>query len=120
MLRSPLENIVLKTKMLEMGSPKSVLALAMDRPKLADIETTVLVLKELGAILHSEENPLDGNITLIGRIMASLPLDVRLTRLIIFGYFFSMLEDCIIIGNESPTLCRRHFESVHFSLQPLA
>lgn len=95
-----MENIVLKAKLLEMGSPQSVLALAMDRPKLADIQTTMLILKELGAMLHSEESPSDGEITLIGRVMANLPLDVRLTRLIIFGYFFSMLDDCIIIGME--------------------
>lgn len=101
LLRSPLENVVLKTKMLEMGPPASMLALAMDKPNLNDIANTILQLKEIGALLRTIDGKLcnlDGDITFIGRIMANLPLDVRVTKLIILGYCFSLLEECIIIG----------------------
>lgn len=101
LIRSPLENIVLKVKLLEMGPPDSILALAMDRPKLSDIANTVLLLKEIGALLRTTNGAIsdfDGDITFVGRIMANLPLDVRVARLIVLGYCFSVLEECIIIG----------------------
>lgn len=101
-LTSPLENVILKTKMLDMGPPQAILALAMDRPSVIEIANSVLNLKEMGALLQHtkgliEEN--DGDISFIGRIMAKLPIDVRIARLIIFGYCFDLLNECIVIGN---------------------
>lgn len=101
MLRSPLEKVVLKAKMLDMGPPHAILALAMDQPNLSDIDNTILILKEAGALLKCINGVLskhDGDLTFIGRVMASLPVDIKVARLIIFGYCFSVLEDCIIIG----------------------
>lgn len=101
MLRSPLEQVVLKSKLLDMGPPHAILALAMDQPKLSDIKNTILVLKELGGLYRTCNDVLtenDGDLTFIGRVMASLPVDVRVTRMILFGYCFSVLEECIIIG----------------------
>ncbi|XP_055533952.1 probable ATP-dependent RNA helicase spindle-E [Wyeomyia smithii] len=100
-LRCPLENVVLKAKLLEMGPPHSILALALNPPDLSDIRNTVLQLKELGALLRTVNGnmeQLDGDMTYMGRIMAKLPLDIRISKLIILGYVFSVLEDTIIIG----------------------
>lgn len=102
LLRSPLENVVLKVKRLDMGEPHSVLGLAMDAPKLEDIANTVLILKELGALLktvNNEYSHVDGDLTFIGRVMEALPIDVRASRLIILGYCYGLLDDCIIMGN---------------------
>lgn len=101
LLRSPLENIVLKAKMLDMGPPHQLLALAMDTPKLSNVANTILVLKELGAMLPTVKGKTtihDGDITFMGIVMATLPVDVRVARLIILGYMFSVLDDCIIMG----------------------
>lgn len=101
LIRSPLENIVLKVKKLNLGSPVSVLALAMDKPKLSAIATTILLLKEAGGLLrHSAGlyNELDGDLTSIGRIMADLPCDIKISRFIILGHCFGVLEECLIIG----------------------
>ncbi|XP_075145158.1 putative ATP-dependent RNA helicase spindle-E [Haematobia irritans] len=101
MLRCPLESVVLKAKLLDMGPPPSVLSLAMDPPNLNYIHNTILTLKELGALYKCTDGiyvPYDGDLSYIGRIMANLPLDVRLSRLIIFGYIFSSLEETIIIA----------------------
>uniref|UniRef100_A0A1I8QEN2 Probable ATP-dependent RNA helicase spindle-E n=1 Tax=Stomoxys calcitrans TaxID=35570 RepID=A0A1I8QEN2_STOCA len=101
MLRCPLENVVLKAKLLDMGSPPCVLGLAMNPPILSDIQNTILTLKELGALYKCTEGVYktdDGDLSYIGRIMANLPLDIRLSRLIVFGYIFSALEDTIIIA----------------------
>lgn len=101
MLRSPLEHVVLKSKLLEMGAPHSILALAMDQPDLADVKNTILVLKELGGLLRTCSGRVsehDGDLTFIGRVMSAVPLDVRVTRLILFGHCFSVLDECIIIA----------------------
>lgn len=39
------------TKLLDMGPPKEILALAMDPPNLDNISSTVMFLKEIGALL---------------------------------------------------------------------
>lgn len=84
-----------------MGPPASILALAMDQPKLNDIANTILILKEIGALLRTctgELNDMDGDISFIGQIMANLPIDVKIAKFIILGYCFSILEECIVIG----------------------
>lgn len=101
MLRCPLSKTVLHAKLLNMGEPKALLALAMDPPDLSNIESTILLLKEAGALLptvggqHSEH---DGDITFMGRVMAKLPVDIYIGKLILLGHVFSVLSDCIIMG----------------------
>lgn len=102
LVTSPLENIILKTKQLNLGSPEEVLALALDKPFLDEIHNAVLRLKEMGAMLtttNGRSKVRDGDITYIGVIMSRLPLDVKLSKLIAIGYCFGVLEECIIIGN---------------------
>ncbi|GAB0093242.1 Probable ATP-dependent RNA helicase spindle-E [Sergentomyia squamirostris] len=101
MKRTALENVVLKSKLIEMGPPETVLALAMDPPFKSDIHNAILVLKELGGLLKTVNGDVvlnDGDLTYIGRVMANLPVDVRVSRLIMLGYAFSVLDECIIVG----------------------
>lgn len=102
MMRASLEHVVLKSKRLEMGKPLSVLALALDPPPKSSIDDAVLVLKEIGGLTkYSKRGKFDvndGEMTFAGNIMAKLPVDVRVSKLIIMGYMFSCLEECIIIG----------------------
>lgn len=101
LVSSPLENVILKAKLMDMGPPASILALAMDRPELHDIANTILILKEIGALLktcNGEMSSMDGDISFIGRIMANLPIDVKIAKFIILGYCFSILDECIVIG----------------------
>lgn len=101
MCRSPLETVVLKSKQLNMGSPQEVLALAMDRPALSDIQNTILLLKEVGALLLTRDGKYledDGDMTFIGHVMAALPVNVHVAKLVVFGHCFSVLSECIIIG----------------------
>lgn len=101
MLRSPLENVVLKAKQLEMGTPTAILALAMDRPTLYDIQNTILLLKETGAMLKTVDDKYsdnDGDLTFIGHVMAALPVNIYIAKLIVLGYCYSVLPECIIIG----------------------
>ncbi|XP_015171720.1 PREDICTED: probable ATP-dependent RNA helicase spindle-E [Polistes dominula] len=100
MLRAPLENIFLQAKVLNMGEPKAILALCLDPPDLSNIERTILLLKESGALLNTENttHALDGELTDLGRIMAAVPLNIKITKLIMLGHLFSVLRDTIIIG----------------------
>lgn len=102
MTRSCLESVVIRLKELEMGSPLELLALAIDPPRKSAVVDAVLFLKELGALHRFDLNGNfcyhDGIITYIGRIMASLPVDVHLVKLIVTGYLFSVLDETIIIA----------------------
>lgn len=103
MLRCPLQNVVLKAKLLDMGPPPSILALAMNPPNLSDIRNTILTLKEVGALYTCVDGVYsvqDGDLSFMGRVMAGLPLDIRLSRLILLGYVFSALDEAIIIGKK--------------------
>lgn len=87
--------------MLNMGPPYQILGLAMDPPDLSDIKRTILILKESGALLRGsgkDYDEFDGELTYIGYVMAHLPLHISLSKLIIIGYMFDILDECIIIG----------------------
>ena len=100
--RAPLENVILYMKLLDLNdTPKNVLSLAISPPNLRDVETCIWNLKEAGALLttcRGHKTPADGDITFIGRIMGSLPIDIRLSKLIILGHMFSCLQETVIMG----------------------
>ncbi|NWU59244.1 TDRD9 helicase, partial [Dromas ardeola] len=100
-LRCPLGTTVLKVKKLDMGAPKALLATALSPPSVGDIERAILQLKELGALttsVQTEENLHDGELTFLGNVLAQLPVDLRLGKLIVLGHVFGCLEECLIIA----------------------
>ncbi len=46
----------------------------------------------------------DGELTQFGEILASLPVDIRVGKLLVLGHVFGILEDCLIIGRETELL----------------
>lgn len=123
--RCPLESAVLRTKMLDMGPPKALLGLVMDPPELSSIIRTVHTLKEVGALFQTVKgvpSAQDGDLSYLGRVIARLPVDVHLGKLIMLGnnlfvlppygcflhlncrrlfalgYVFNVLEECIIMA----------------------
>uniref|UniRef100_A0A8B9P8X7 RNA helicase n=1 Tax=Apteryx owenii TaxID=8824 RepID=A0A8B9P8X7_APTOW len=113
-LRCPLGTTILRIKMLDMGEPKALLATALSPPSVGDIERTILQLKELGALatcVQTEENPHDGELTFLGRVLAHLPVDQHLGKLIVLGHVFGCLEECLIIA---AALSLRTFFAVPF------
>lgn len=101
-LRAPLDKLVLSCKKLKLHDPpKAILALALDPPELKNIESTILALKEAGALLvtcRGIEMMSDGDMTFLGEIMSCLPLDVRMSKLIVLGYMFSCLDQCVVMA----------------------
>ena len=43
-------------------------------------------------------HPYDGDLTFVGQVLASLPVDVRVGKLLILGHVFGCLGECIVIG----------------------
>lgn len=125
LVTSPLENIVLRAKQVQIGKPEEVLALAMDRPKLDQVAKTVLRLKDMGALLSMTGGKFvdrDGDLTNIGEFMARLPIDVTLSKFILMGYCFGVLNECIVIGRFIFLFCsvfvmrRLPFNPLHASI----
>ncbi|KAB0348425.1 hypothetical protein FD754_013282 [Muntiacus muntjak] len=108
MLRCPLGSTILKVKLLDMGEPRALLATALSPPSLSDIERTILLLKEVGALAVSgrseDENPHDGELTFLGRVLAQLPVNQQLGKLIVLGHVFGCLDECLIIAARAPSL----------------
>jgi len=55
----------------------------------------------VGALLSTANgviSPMDGDITYMGKVMASLPLEPQMSKLIYFGYIFNILNEAIIMG----------------------
>ncbi len=78
----------MRTKLLDLGEPKALLALAVDPPKLDNICKTISTLKEVGALFltaNGKLTPHDGDLSYLGRVIARLPLDVHLGKLIMLG-----------------------------------
>lgn len=100
MLRAPLANIVLRAKILDLDEPRALLSLSLNPPSLSNLAATILTLKEVGALVNKDDSfqPFDGELTDLGRIMAFLPLDIRITKLIMLGHVFGVLRDAIILG----------------------
>lgn len=47
-----------------------------------------------GGVVH----PYDGDLTFVGQVLATLPVDVRVGKLLILGHVFGCLGECIVIG----------------------
>lgn len=40
----------------------------------------------------------DGELTFLGRVLAHLPVDLYLGKMIVLGHIFGCLNECLIIG----------------------
>ncbi|KAJ0062697.1 hypothetical protein NL108_004311, partial [Boleophthalmus pectinirostris] len=99
-LVAPLATILLKVKLLDMGDPRSVLSTALLPPNHDNIVRTVLQLKEASKLKMGKtccQNE-DGELTFLGRVLAHLPVDLYLGKLIVLGHVFGCLEECLIIA----------------------
>ncbi|XP_018545536.1 ATP-dependent RNA helicase TDRD9 [Lates calcarifer] len=101
MLLAPLSTIMLKVKLLDMGDPRSLLSTALSPPNLGNIVRTILQLKEMGALSVKSDGRgqnEDGDLTFLGRVLAHLPVDLYLGKMIVLGHVFGCLDECLIIA----------------------
>lgn len=71
MLRTPLEQVILQTKILQLGKVEAFLSRVMDPPESRAIELSLDLLRTLNALDANE------NLTPLGYHLAKLPLDPR-------------------------------------------
>lgn len=102
MKRCPLSQLILRVKLFDIGPPKAILNLALQPPDTDDIERTILLLKQVGALTvrmrNGTINPWDGELTFIGKVIGQLPIDVHLGKLLVLSYVFGCLEECLVIS----------------------
>ncbi|XP_070698843.1 ATP-dependent RNA helicase TDRD9 [Pempheris klunzingeri] len=101
MLVAPLATILLKVKLLDMGDPRSLLSTALSPPDRGDIVRTVLQLKEMGALSVKSDGRgqnEDGELTFLGLVLAHLPVDLYVGKMVVLGHVFGCLDECLIIA----------------------
>lgn len=105
--QAPLEKLYLNVKQLSqrlrerlprIGSlpPRRLLQLTVQPPPMERLEEAVGTLAELGALTTKRDET--ARITVLGRMAISLPLDLRLCRLILFGVLFGCAADAVVMA----------------------
>ncbi|XP_053567900.1 putative ATP-dependent RNA helicase DHX57 [Bombina bombina] len=104
--RIPLEQLCLRIKILEMFSEcrlESVLGRLIEPPNVESLHASKLRLQDLGALTQEEK------LTPLGYHLASLPVDVRIGKLMLFGAIFRCLDPALTIAAslafKSPFVC---------------
>ncbi|XP_053316891.1 putative ATP-dependent RNA helicase DHX57 isoform X2 [Spea bombifrons] len=104
--RIPLEQLCLRIKILDMFSAcrlQSVLARLIEPPRMESLHASQLRLQDLGALTQEEK------LTPLGYHLASLPVDVRIGKLMLFGAIFRCLDPALTIAGslafKSPFVC---------------
>ncbi|XP_062427610.1 putative ATP-dependent RNA helicase DHX57 [Rhea pennata] len=93
--RVPLEQLCLRIKILEMFSTQSlhsVLSRLIEPPRTESLRASKLRLQDLGALTSDEK------LTPLGYHLASLPVDVRIGKLMLFGTIFRCLDPALTIA----------------------
>ena len=93
MLRAPLEQLALRIKSLNLGSISSFLSRAIEPPSAAAIEHVVKVLRDYNALEAREEV-----LTPLGFHLATLPVDARIGKMLIFAAIFRCLDPVLTIA----------------------
>ena len=107
MLRVGLEDLVLQILVLDLGDPAQFLLKAVDPPTNLSIKNALQLLESLGAAeceWHEDQD--DDNsgaqvstaLTALGYHLATLPVQPRIGKLLIYGALFGCFEDILTIG----------------------
>mmetsp|Transcript_6473 Transcript_6473/g.11308 ORF Transcript_6473/g.11308 Transcript_6473/m.11308 type:complete len:1299 (+) Transcript_6473:2091-5987(+) len=119
--RCPLDKLILKVKLFDLGAPRDILGRALQPPDLDEVERTEQYLQEMGGLDDLK------NITWLGKKYSDMPCDLKVTRLCFFGYMFGCMRECLVIAATlaqerslliSPThakFCRMNPSSVYAS-----
>eukprot|EP00435_Cladocopium_sp_Y103_P043554 s3059_g12.t1 len=88
----------LRERLPRIGSlpPRRLLQLTVQPPPMERLEEAVGTLAELGALTTKRDET--ARITVLGRMAISLPLDLRLCRLILFGVLFGCAADAVVMA----------------------
>ncbi|XP_073497531.1 probable ATP-dependent RNA helicase DHX34 [Phyllobates terribilis] len=88
--RVALDALVLQMKSMGLGDPRTFPFI--EQPPMSSIETAIFYLRDQGALDGSEE------VTPIGNLLAQLPVDVVIGKMLILGSLFSLVEPILTVA----------------------
>ncbi|XP_023527583.1 DExH-box ATP-dependent RNA helicase DExH1 isoform X1 [Cucurbita pepo subsp. pepo] len=91
-LRTPLQELCLHIKSLQLGTAGSFLAQALQPPDPLAVQNAIDLLKTIGALDDMEE------LTPLGRHLCSLPLDPNIGKMLLMGSIFQCLNPALTIA----------------------
>nr|XP_046231230.1 ATP-dependent RNA helicase DHX29 [Scatophagus argus] len=92
-LRVPLEELCLHIMKCQYGSPEDFLSRALDPPQPQSVSNAVSLLRKIGAC-----HPSDHLLTPLGHHLASLPVNVKIGKMLIYGAILGCLEPVATIA----------------------
>ncbi|KAL4004745.1 sideroflexin-1/3 [Sarotherodon galilaeus] len=92
-LRVPLEELCLHIMKCQYGSPEDFLSRALDAPQPQSVSNAVNLLRKIGAC-----HPDDHILTPLGHHLASLPVNVKIGKMLIYGAILGCLEPIATIA----------------------
>ncbi|KAL4031654.1 hypothetical protein IC575_009942 [Cucumis melo] len=91
-LRTPLQELCLHIKSLQLGTVGSFLAQALQPPDPLAVQNAIELLKTIGALDDMEE------LTPLGRHLCTLPLDPNIGKMLLMGSIFQCLNPALTIA----------------------
>lgn len=88
--RVALDSLILQMKSMGLGDPRTFTFI--DPPPASSIQTAVTYLREQGAL---DEH---GELTSIGRLLAQLPVDVVIGKMLVLGSVFNLVEPVLTVA----------------------
>ncbi|XP_015577824.1 DExH-box ATP-dependent RNA helicase DExH1 isoform X2 [Ricinus communis] len=92
-LRTPLQELCLHIKSLQLGAVGSFLAKALQPPDPLSVQNAIELLKTIGALDDNEE------LTPLGRHLCTLPLDPNIGKMLLMGCVFQCLNPALTIAS---------------------
>jgi len=90
--RVPLEQTCLSAKGMGIKDVRAFLAAAISPPNTVAVEGALALLEKMGAVVDDELSPL-------GRHMSMIPVDLRCSKLMVYGVLFGCLNPAITIAS---------------------
>ncbi|KAF6988981.1 hypothetical protein CFC21_006388 [Triticum aestivum] len=91
-LRTPLQELCLTIKSLQLGAVASFLAKSLQPPDPLSVKNAIELLKTIGALDDLEE------LTYLGRHLCTLPLDPNIGKMLLIGSVFQCLDPALTIA----------------------
>ncbi|RUP50890.1 hypothetical protein BC936DRAFT_137209 [Jimgerdemannia flammicorona] len=118
-LRTPLNALLLRCIDARLGDPRAILARCIDPPEDATVDVALDDLVTIGAVIkrkvavefeeddddddddvwvRTNEFVFEYEVTMLGRVLARLPLDLHAGLLVVYGALFGQLREAIIMA----------------------
>lgn len=129
-LRTPLDSLLLRCIDARLGDPKEILSRCIDPPENASVDVALEDLVGIGAVVIREvAAPADDEdeewarskpvvyeyeVTMLGRVLARLPLDLYAGLLVVYGVLYGQLQEAMIMAGMQNSFTIYLYSSLYF------